>query len=130
MEIFKIIATGMTGAVLAGVLKNWRAEFVIPVITVTGIVIIYMLSDYMLSLNASLSELFLRYKMDISYIKIIVKVILIAYICQFSCDMLKDAGFSSVAAKIEFAGKIVIFSYALPVAEALLNAASELLGNI
>ncbi len=130
MDIFKIIAVGMTGAVLAGVLKNWRGEFVIPVITVTGIVIIYMLSDYMVSLNSTLSEILLRYEMDISYIKIVVKVILIAYICQFSCDMLKDAGFSSVAVKVELAGKIVIFSYALPVAEALLEVGSNLLGNM
>lgn len=127
MEIFKIAAVGICGGILAAVLKNSRSEFCIPVSVATGVVIILMIIEYIENTNSKILEIVLRYGIDISYMRIMIKVICIAYICQFACDILRDAGQASVAVKVELAGKLIIFSYAFPIAEALLETAAKIL---
>ena len=127
MDIFKITAIGICGGVITIVIKNYRSEFALPVSLMCGMVIVYIAVDYISKVNLAAVSLATQYGMDISYIKIIVKVMFIAYICQFACDLLKDSGLSSIAVKVELACKLVIFSYAFPVAEALLKLAVSML---
>ena len=130
MDIFKIAVIGICGGITAVILKNWKSEFVLPLSLITGMVIIYFVVRYIYEINASAAEIALNYGIDISYIKIIMKVMCIAYVCQFACDLLKDSGISSVAGKVELAGKLIIFSYALPVVKQLLKLAAGILDMV
>ncbi len=127
MDIFKIASVGICGGIIAVVLKNSRSEFCMPVSIATGAIIVMMMLAYIKDTNLKILETAMQYGIDISYIKIIIKVILTAYICQFTCDALKDAGQASVAVKVELAGKFVIFSYAIPLAKQLISAAEKIL---
>lgn len=127
MEIFKICAVGICGVVVFGILKNSRSEFCVPVSVVCGVVIVMMIMQYIKDTNVKLALIVSDYGIDISYIRIILKVILTAYICQFTCDVLKDSGQAAVAVKVELAGKLIIFSYAFPIARALIMAAEKIL---
>lgn len=55
------------------------------------------------------------------YVKTILKVIGIAYIAEFTAQISKDAGFGSMAAKVELAGKIIILAMAVPILTALVE---------
>ena len=52
---------------------------------------------------------------------IILKVIGVAYICEFVSSVCKDAGESAVASKVEAGGKIIIVYLALPILTSLLD---------
>lgn len=52
---------------------------------------------------------------DITYIDIILKMIGIAYICQFATDICKDAGYQAIASQVEMAGKISLILLSMPV---------------
>ena len=45
---------------------------------------------------------------------VLLKVIGIAYLCEFGVQVLKDAGENALAVKVELAGKVIIFSVTLP----------------
>ena len=56
-----------------------------------------------------------------SYLSILLKIIGITYIADFSSNVCKDAGYSAIAGQIEIFGKISIFVVSAPVLMALLD---------
>ena len=50
-----------------------------------------------------------------NYLGILLKVIGITYICEFSAGICKDAGFSSVSDQIEILGKLSVMFAGLPI---------------
>ena len=63
----------------------------------------------------------LLYTIDSSLIKLMVKVIAIGYLVEFAAGVVEDFGAKSVADKLIFAGKVIIFSVSLPVLQTLLS---------
>ena len=63
---------------------------------------------------------FSRIKLKEKYISII-KVIGIAYIVEFGKNVCIDAGQSSIATKLEMAGKVVIVVLTIPLISSLVN---------
>ena len=58
--------------------------------------------------------------MNVSYIGVLIKLLGIAYICEFASGLCKDAGYQSVAGQIEMAGRVAMLVLALPVIKAIL----------
>ena len=59
--------------------------------------------------------------MDVAYLQIVLKMIGITYVAEFSVNLCKDAGYTTIASQIEMFSKISILLLALPIIEALLN---------
>ena len=60
------------------------------------------------------------------YFPVIIKVLAIAYITEFTASLCEDAGQKSIVTKVGLAGKISVFFVAIPVFTSLLN----LLGSL
>ena len=45
----------------------------------------------------------------------ILKMIGLAYVCQFSSDLCRDAGYNAIASQVEMAGKISLILLSMPV---------------
>ena len=60
-----------------------------------------------------------------AYIGIILKVVGIAYISEFSANLCKDAGYGGIASQIEMFGKLSILAMSLPVLTTLLTVIEE-----
>lgn len=58
----------------------------------------------------------------------IIKVLAVAYITDFTAQLCKDAGENSVGSKVELAGKITIFYIAMPILTSILGLIKQLLG--
>lgn len=54
-------------------------------------------------------------KVDKSYLAVLLKLIGIAYICEFASGISRDAGYSAVASQIELFGKLTMLVVSLPV---------------
>ncbi|MBQ9234102.1 MAG: stage III sporulation protein AD [Lachnospiraceae bacterium] len=57
----------------------------------------------------------LNVDIDKTYILILLKLLGIAYICEFAAGISKDAGYSAVASQIELMGKLTMLMVSLPV---------------
>ena len=66
---------------------------------------------------------------DSIYLKILMKIIGLAYLCEFSSNLCKDAGYSSIAGQIEMAGKLSILLVSMPVMTALLDTLKSFLSS-
>lgn len=125
--ILTIVALCVVAAVAVLFLKQHRPEFALLLSTAAGIIaLIYMLSPVFQIIESlknqlesvGLSEVF----------KVILKVIGICYLTDFSADLCRDFGQSSLAGKVETAGKIAIVALCLPLVDSVLKITQRLIG--
>lgn len=121
MEIVQVLVIGLIAAVIVMLLKNERPEIAMQLSLVAGVVIfLFMLGKLTIVIQA-LQQIALKIKIDVTYLNIVLKIIGIAYLASFGVEICKDAGQSSIAGKIEFAGKILIIVLAIPILMAVMD---------
>lgn len=127
MDILQIVFIGIVAVALSSVIKAQKPELALQVSIITGI-LIFMLVAVKLSAVIDFIKTFSQ-KADIhsTYIAILLKIVGIAYIAEFGAEVCKDAGESSIASKIELAGKVTIVVLAVPIITSLLDLVIKLM---
>ena len=121
MELVRILGVGLVTAVAAILLRGTKPELSFAV-TIAGSVVILLFSIDLLSQTFDIFiQIGEKTGIDSSLIKLMVKVIAIGYLVEFSAGVVEDFGAKSVADKLIFAGKVIIFSVSLPVLQTLLS---------
>ncbi|MGI6584394.1 MAG: stage III sporulation protein AD [Gracilibacteraceae bacterium] len=121
MDIMKIVMTGIIAALLAVVLREEKPETAFAVSLVTGLVIFVFVITKLNSVMTVFKHFAAKANIDILYFSTILKVIAIAYITEFGAQICRDAGEGAIAAKVEFAGKVLIMVIAIPILAALMD---------
>ncbi len=127
MLVFKIIGIGICGTVLALTVKQYRPELAIAVPVLSAAAILLLCGPYLSSVLTMFQNIAEESGIDTAYVKIVIKIIGVAYICQFASDICKDAGESSIAGKIELGGKVVIITLSMPIIYGLLELTSKII---
>lgn len=115
MEILQIVGLGLVTAVIITVLKAQRPEIAIQISILAGIVIFILVVSKMSAVVEFFTGFSSKAGIDPAYLRTLFKIIGIAYIAEFGSEICKDAGESSIASKIELAGKITIVIIAIPI---------------
>lgn len=123
----KIALVAIVGMTLAVVVGGMRKDIGIWITIVCGIIIFfYGISkfEFIVNMFHELSEY-----MGISetYIRVILKMIGIAYLSEFTASVCKDAGQNTIAGQVDFFGKISMIVISLPVLQSLLETIGELI---
>lgn len=121
MDILKIVMVGIIAALLAVVLREEKPEIAVVISIVTGLVIFIFVITKLNSVMTVLRYFAAKANIDVLYFSTILKVIAIAYITEFGAQICRDAGEGAIAAKVEFAGKVLIMVIAIPILAALMD---------
>lgn len=121
MDIFKIVGIGLVATATAVVLKPQKPEISMQIVILAGVLIFVMMIDKLSAVIEMINTFAYKAGIEASFLKIIIKITGIAYITEFAASLCKDSGESALAAKIEFGGKIIIVTMAVPIFGALLN---------
>lgn len=127
MEIMKIVGIAIAGVILVSIVKNFRPEFSIYIALATVVIIFIMAVSKLTSVFQFLESVYNQMTYGTEYFPIIIKVLVVAYLTDFTSQLCKDAGEGSIAGKVELAGKIVIFYLALPILTAILDLINSVL---
>lgn len=121
MQLLQIVGIGIVATIIIIVLRIQKPEIAVQASIVTGVIIFMMLASK-LSAVIDLLESYAD-KADIKpvYFTTVLKITGIAYITEFGAEVCKDAGESSIASKIELAGKVTIVVLAVPIITSLLD---------
>lgn len=123
VEVCGIAVIGMTAVVI---LRDLRPGYAIAAGIVTGLILLT-------SAIAAFSELadYVRIMSDRDgfslYSSVILKSFGIGVLAETTADACRDNGASAIAAKVEFAGKIIILLLAVPLVTELLSRTGELI---
>ncbi len=121
MEIARIVGFALVAAVLSAMLRPDKPAFSMFIGVAAGAVIFLRLLDYLAAVLQVLTEMALQANIPLIYLNTLLRVLGIAYIAEFGARVCEDAGEGAVAAKVEFAGKLLILVLAVPLLEAVLS---------
>lgn len=121
MNIMKIACLGFCGVLLGVFLRQVHPALAEMISLATCILIIF----YSLTKLSTVFELINMMENYFSgqrdYFRILLKIIGITYVADFSANICKDAGYSAIAGQIEIFGKISILAVSSPIILALLE---------
>lgn len=112
---------------LCFMLKSTKPEFAYLVTLGIGITILSLAVGKIMYLFEAISSIREQLPMDSSYLIILIKMIGITYVGQFSAAICRDAGYQTVGAQIELFCKLSVMVLSIPVLQALLETIQELL---
>jgi len=115
MEMIKIGMIGIIGVFLAVSFRSVKTEYAVYIGIVTGFVIFYFTVQNLIVFVEELKSLWNYMEQESGFFAILLKVSGIAYICEFSTGICKDAGYGAVAGQIELFGKVLVILTGLPV---------------
>ncbi|WP_407268347.1 stage III sporulation protein AD [Radiobacillus sp. PE A8.2] len=121
MEILQIVSLGIVASLLTVLLKEQMPSFAFFLLLVTGVFIFIVVIQHISEIFKLIHYLGDRANVNGMYLETILQIIGIAYIAEFGAHITRDAGLSSVAAKIELAGKVFILVLAVPILTAVIE---------
>lgn len=127
MEIIKIAAIALTGIILAALLRSLNKDISIYVILATSIVLLIAVLGRLAEVFSFMESIYGDVTYGREFFPIIIKVLVIAYITDFTAQLCKDAGEGAIGSKVELAGKVMIFYVAMPILSAILELIDVLL---
>lgn len=122
MDILQIVTLGIISSLLFIILKDQHASIAYLLLILTGVIILSVVITQIGSVLKLIESLGQKASIDGIYMETILKIIGIAYIAEIGANITRDAGLSSIASKIELAGKVFILLLAVPIITAVIEA--------
>ncbi len=125
-DMVRIAAVGVITVLLVVLLKSHKPEFAIPVTLIGCILMVGMMVVYLKTILSSFAAIYEKTSLSGEDVLTLVKITGVAYLTDFAAGICRDAGETSVAAKVELAGRCGIVFLSLPIAVTLLQTISTL----
>ncbi len=129
MTVFKVVGVALVAVAASLVLRAYRPELGLQIAVAAGVLILVLTLDELAAMSGFLGDVLGRFQIDTEYLKVMLKVIGVAYLAQFAADLCRDAGEGAVAGKVELAGRVLILALCLPVLAAILELVSSILST-
>ncbi len=127
MEIFQLVGIAFLTAVAALLLKGTKPELAFAVTVAGGIILLLFVFEVLRDNLSIFGEIADITGIDSSLVKILLKMVGIGYLVEFSAGILNDFGQNSTADKLIFCGKVVILVLAVPILRSVLSLIMQLL---
>ena len=127
MLVFKIVLIGIAGAILVMITKQFKPVYSIPVLLGICLFLIGYLTTGLEEVLKFVQSLQKEIPINNMYIKILFKLLAIAYICQIASNICEDLGYRSISFQIETIGKVSILLLSIPIIQSLLETVEYLL---
>lgn len=121
MNIIQLLGCGFLTLVVYLVLQEYKSNTAIFVVTAFGILVLVQSTDYLQQIIDTLLAVCVQAGVRIAYFTVILKMIGIAWLAEFLCQICRDAGSGALAVKLEFAAKISILMMFFPILTELLH---------
>jgi stage III sporulation protein AD len=122
MEVARVVGFALVVTVLLVALRQQRPDMAIMLSLAAAVLILFFLVDQIWQAIALLQELASRAGVRDAYVRVLLRVMGIAYLAELGSQVCRDAGEGTMATKVEMAGKIVILVLAVPIVRALAEA--------
>lgn len=127
LDIIQIGVIGVVGALLAIQFKSGKSEYSIYISMTVSLLIFFFILSKMGIFIELIKKVGTYINLNNAYIVILLKMLGITYVSEFSAAICKDAGYQSIAGQIEIAAKLFILGLGVPVLSSLLDVIGEFL---
>ena len=115
MSVLTIGILGIAGALLAVELKGLKGEYGIYLVAAVGLVIFFYGITKLKTVIETIRQVQSYIRLNRMYLEVLLKMIGITYIAEFSSGICKDAGYGSLGSQIEIFGKLSVLAVSMPI---------------
>ena len=127
MELVKVAIIAITSAMAVLIIKKTNPELAVVLSISAGIMIMILILDSLFEVVYTFYGIADLTGIDSEIFEIILKIIGIGYISEFSASVCTDSGNESIGDKVLLSGKIVIMLMALPIIKGIIGVIAEVL---
>ena len=128
MDIVAISVVSVVAFIFSLSLKKYHPSISLIIVLFTSEMILLYLLDYFGEVTSYIKELFKSVNIKSEYITLLLKCTGICFITEFTCDMCKESGYTSLSSQISLAGKVITLIMALPLFREVLSISLSLAG--
>lgn len=126
-ELFKIICAVIMGVLLAVKLKGMGSPlWVYLSISLSVFVLAYIVNRLSFVMDF-LDEVMNGIGLESGYFEILIKIVGISYLCEFTSNICRESGFLAVAGQIEIGGKLTMLVMSMPILLAIVETVTSVL---
>ena len=125
LSIVQLVLIAVVGMLIALTFRKQQADMsVIVSIGICLLLMFFMVQafDALVSFIQKISGY-----MNLEYVGVLLKLIGIAYVCEFASSLCKDAGYQAISGQIEVAGRVAMMIIAIPVMLAIIDTIEQFL---
>ena len=125
--LYKVI--GIAGITCFGTLliKPTKPDFAVIIGFTGGVIVLYLIINYLTSIFNTFNSIIEKTGLNGSLFTLILKIVGIAYLTEFTTSMCNDTGNSSLGDKVLIGGKIIIMVMSIPIITSILQIVMDLL---
>lgn len=127
MDFAGVMFFGIASALLAVLLGQIKGEYSIYIILAAGIFLFIFILSRMNTVISAVNQIKSYIHFEDAYINILIKIVGISYLTQFSADLCRDCGYQSLANQLQIFGKISVLAVSMPVVLSLLETIHQVL---
>ena len=127
MTVMQIAGVALISIAALTIIRTYRPDLALALSIAVCVVILIAVVGNISEIKGVVDEMLTGYGLDALHIKVIFKVIGIAYIAQFAADACRDAGEDAIASKVELAGRVLIVATAMQAMISILSLLQSLL---
>ncbi len=126
----KIVLFSLTSLALNILVKKYSPDYSMLICLAAGAGILIFSVNYAVPVISLIREYSAAAEISSYQTELLFKAIATAYLAQFSSDICRDCGESSIASKIEISAKIIIGAMSLPVMISLFEYLRDMAGGL
>jgi stage III sporulation protein AD len=127
-EMIKVCVIGILGVLTAIQFKGVKAEYATYISVALGLILFGFVVQQLRTILSSLAWIKEMFGGTSGYLGILLKVIGITYLCEFSAGICKDAGYGAISEQIEVLGKLSVMFSGLPILLAVVEQIQSYMG--
>lgn len=125
--MLQICVLAITGLFAALIIKKDKPEYASFIIMLVGFFIAIRVLLVLEGVVEELEGFQVLISQNTTYVRLILKLVGITYVCDFAASLSKDAGHSALANHIELFGKMAIMAAGLPVIKIMIEMLEEIM---
>ena len=124
--IFRLVGIAIIGVIVVTLLKTAKPEFAVFATIATGVVMVITMLGALKDVVLAFDGIVKKSGINDGVFTAVLKIIGVGYLTEYSASVATDAGCASIAQKLQFGGKIVIFLMSISIVTALIDVVSAL----
>ena len=116
-----LIGISLSALILAVLIRDYNKTASIAIVIAASAMIFVKIASDISTIFESLTNISSGVETAASYIKLMMKVLGIVLITQFTADLCRDCGENALASQTETAAKIIVISMILPLFETVIK---------
>lgn len=127
MSVMQIGLLGIAGVLMAVQFKSGKSEYGIYISVGLSLIVFFSIVGRLEVILDAVRQIGETIHLNTAYVGMLMKMLGIAYVAEFSSGICKDAGYQTIASQIEIFSKLAILVMGMPVILALLEMIGEFL---